>query len=389
MSARHEGRAVWALALGQMLGYACFFYIFAALILYWERGLPWPHWVLAAGPMVAVAVSAVLAPQLGRRVDHGQAVALLTAGPLVGAGALVVLAVWVSPVGYLLAWAGLGAAQAMCLYDVCFGLLVRRHGAGARAAITKVTLVAGLASTLSFPAGAAMAERFGWQVAVWVGVFAVLALMLPLQAWGARVVARAVPEEVAGRARVVVPWRGIVTERAFLRLALVFSLVNLNHWMLMNYLRPLFDQMGLVAGIAVAAAATVGPSQVAGRLVLAGAGARMGSGFALWVTIAVFVAAPVFLWFSGSWHALAFVFAALQGAGMGIITILRPVLVAERLGQERYGATAGLMAIPGLASMALSAPLGAGLLAYGGPQLVIAVAFVIALAAVWAVASEG
>ncbi|MBC2837408.1 hypothetical protein [Paragemmobacter straminiformis] len=384
-----ERAAVWALAFGQMLGYACFFYIFAALILYWQQGLDWPHWVLAAGPTLAIAVSAVLAPVIGRRVDRGQAVVLLTAGPLVGAAALGVLVVWVAPVGYLLAWAGLGAAQAMCLYDVCFGLLVRRHGAAARATITQVTLVAGLASTLAFPAGAWIADHWGWQVAVRVAIFVAVGVMLPVQAWGARVVARGVPDEVSQRARRVIPWRAIVAERAFVRLAVLFALVNLNHWMLMNYLRPMFDGMGLAAGVAVAAAATVGPAQVIGRLVLMGAGGRMSSLWALWFTMAVVVAAPVFLWFSGGLHVLVFGFAALQGAGMGILTILRPVLVAERLGQERYGATAGLMAIPGLVASAVSAPLGAGLLAFGGPWLVIAMAFVIALGAVWAVASEG
>ena len=383
-----ERAAVWCLAAAQMLGYACFFYIFAALILYWQQGLDWPNWVLAAGPTLAIAVSAVLAPVAGRMVDRGQAVLLLSVGPVVGAVALAVLAVWVSPVGYLVAWAGLGVAQAMCLYDVCFGLLVRRHGALAREAITKVTLVAGLASTLAFPAGAWMADRWGWQVAVWVGIFVALAILLPLQVVAARVVARAVPDAVRDRARVVVPWRDIVMERAFLRLAVLFALVNLNHWMLMNFLRPMFDGMGLAAGVAVAAAATVGPAQVAGRLVLMGAGGRMGSQFALWATMGVVVVAPVFLWFSGGLHVLAFGFAVLQGAGMGILTILRPVLVAERLGQERYGATAGLMAIPGLVAMGVSAPLGAGLLAWGGPDVVIFTAFIIALAAVWAVASE-
>lgn len=369
-----------------MLGYACFFYIFAALILYWRQVPGWSDAVLAAGPMLAIAVSAGLAPVAGRAVDHGRAVLLLTAGPVVGAAALVVLALWVSPLGYLLAWAGLGAAQAMCLYDVCFGLLVRRHGAAARGPITRVTLVAGLSSTLAFPAGAWMAGHWGWQGAVWVGVFVALGVVLPLQGIAARVVARAVPAGGAGPVGLAVPWRGIVADPAFLRLAVLFSLLNLNHWMLVNYLLPLLDGLGLRPAMAVAAAATVGPAQVVGRLVLMGAGARAGSAFALWVTLGIIVMAPVFLWFSGSWHVLAFVFAVWQGAGMGIVTILRPVLVAERLGAERFGATVGLMAIPGLLATAVSAPLGAGLLALGGTGAVIAAAFAIGLGAMLVVA---
>jgi hypothetical protein len=76
--------------------------------------------------MLAIIVSAFMAPAVGRAVDRGRAVALLTVGPVVGAAALVLLAMTASPAGYLLAWAGLGAAQALCLYDVCFGLLIRR-----------------------------------------------------------------------------------------------------------------------------------------------------------------------------------------------------------------------------------------------------------------------
>ena len=73
-----EGRAVWTLALTQALGYACFFYIFAALILYWQRETGFSNGLLAAGPMLSILVSAVLAPSIGRAVDRGRACLLYT-----------------------------------------------------------------------------------------------------------------------------------------------------------------------------------------------------------------------------------------------------------------------------------------------------------------------
>ena len=164
---RGEGRAVWTLALTQALGYACFFYVFAALLLYWQRESWLSAGVIAAGPLVATLVSAMVAPTVGRALDRGQAVAMMAAGPVIGAAALACLALAGGAVGWFVGWIGLGLAQALCLYDVCFGMMIRRFGGQARGAITRVTLVAGLASTLAFPAGAWLAEGWGWRGAVW------------------------------------------------------------------------------------------------------------------------------------------------------------------------------------------------------------------------------
>ncbi|MEY4697383.1 MAG: hypothetical protein RIT14_1811, partial [Pseudomonadota bacterium] len=92
--------------------------------------------------------------------------------------------------------------------------------------------------------------------------------------------------------------------------------------------------------------------------------------------------APFCLLLAGTLPAMAFGFALLQGAAMGTFTILRPVIVAESLGQERYGATAGLMAIPGLIASAVAPLAGAGLIALGGGALLTSVALVLAVAAV-------
>lgn len=178
---RREAAAVWALALGQTLGYACFFYIFAALVLVWQRELAWGNGLLALGPFLAIGVTAALSPQVGRWVDRGHALRLMGFGTGLGALSLALLAIASHPAVYLLAFAGLGAAASATLYEVCFALLIRRFGAEARGPITRVTLVAGLASTLAFPAGAALAAAYGWQAAVWVAVAAVLGGMLPLQ----------------------------------------------------------------------------------------------------------------------------------------------------------------------------------------------------------------
>ncbi len=376
-----ERRAVWLLALGQMLGYACFFYLFAALILYWRADLHWGDGLLASGLTLAIVVAAVTAPFAGRAVDRGHAAALLAGGAGIGAVSLAVLALAQGPVVYLLAWAGLGVAQAASLYEPCFALLIRRFEADARAAITRVTLIGGFASTFAFPAGAALAEALGWRGAVWVAVAVSAGLVLPLNLIGARTLARGVRPLTEERARPRIAFWATFRHWPFLRLTLMFSLLALGHWMIIAFLRPVLAGIGVPDGMAVMAAAAVGPAQVAGRLALMAAGVRLGGRAALLATLAGFVVAPGVLVLAGVAMPLVFAFALLQGAANGVLTILRPLLLAEDLGSEDFGTLSGMMAIAILAASAVAPMLGAALMAAGGWSLLVAVAGCAALLA--------
>jgi MFS family permease len=375
-----EQRAVWLLAVGQTLGYACFFYIFAAMVVSWHEALGWDKAMLAAGPTLAILISAALAPFVGRAVDRGHGPRLMAGGALVGALALAVLAGASRQWEYMLAWAGLGMAQAMCLYEVCFALLIRRFGLAARAAITQVTLVAGLASTLAFPAAAVLTKVLGWQGTVWVAVAVAGLLVLPLHLVGARTLSQG-PADGRQGAPVAAAGRTVLRDGNFWRVAGLFSLLNLNHWMLISFMLPVFATQGLEAGLAVAAAACVGPAQVLGRLALMRSEARLGTAFATRLTLGAIVTASLLLALAGAAPLLAFGFAAVQGAAMGVMTILRPVLVADGLGSRSYGATAGMMSIPTLLSSAAAPLLGALLLAAGGTGLLIGAALALAIMA--------
>lgn len=380
MALSREDRAVWALALGQTLGYACFFYIFAALVLVWQQTLDWGAGLIASGPLVSISVAAMLSPLVGRWVDRGLALRLMTLGTVLGAGALALLALAWHPLAYLLAFAGLGAALAMTLYEVCFALMIRRFGAEARGAITRVTLVAGLASTLAFPAGAWLAAAYGWRGAVWVAVAAVLGLMLPLQAWGAWVLGGGRPRNAPPQARGA-GWADLVRRPGALGLMGLFALLNLDHWMILGLLRPMLDQLGVADGPAVLAAALIGPAQVLGRLALMMAGDRMGSRRAsLWTVLAMVAGAGLLLAQGlGLWT--VFAFAAVQGAAMGVLTILKPLLVSEVNGPQDYAAASAAISLPAVAATAVAPVIGTGLMALGGPALLLWGALGLSLAA--------
>ncbi|WP_415233674.1 MFS transporter [Pseudorhodobacter sp.] len=380
---------VWLLATGQTLGYACMFYSFAALILSLESDLGWDKRLFALGPMLAIGMAAVLAPVMGRQVDEGRGQALLLGGAVLGGLALLGLTQMRSPWQYLALWAVIGVAQSACLYEVAFAYLVRRYGAEARARIIRVTLVAGFASTLAFPAGAALAEAFGWRGAVLVAAGVMLFVTAPLH-WVACRLIRAETAVVVEVASAKGFLAAAMRRPVFWGLAGLFALVGLNHWILISFLVPSLVEMGVSHGLAVLAASLVGPAQTLGRFVLMRAEARISTAQVLGVTVAMLLGASVLLAGAGVSALLIFGFAALQGGAMGIMTILRPALVAESLGREQFGAISGMLSISSLGASAVAPLIAAMLFETVGPLGMIGASFLMALVALglarWVVA---
>ena len=377
--------AIWLLAIGQTLGFAALLYIFAALVVTWEQATGWSKAQLALGPTLSILVSATLAPIMGRLVDRGFGAELLAGGVLFGAGALVVLAQVQSVKQFVAVWALIGIAHAACLYEVCFAFLTRRLGAGARAAILRVTLLGGFASTIAFPAGAFLAEALGWRGAV-LAFAATLALVAAPANFvagrrlrqGLRAGHRSDP---AGEGEADAALRRALRRPAFWTLAAAFALIAGNHVMLVSYFIPLSLDRGASQSMAVLAASCVGVAQVAGRLLLTLGEARMGTARASRVMLGALVAAGIAMWLAGVAPALIFAFAALQGAANGLMSILKPVLTAETLGHAGFGAIAGAMATGSLLGIAAGPFAGALLLETGGALALIGAAFAMALAA--------
>ena len=83
-------------------------------------------------------------------------------------------------VSLTLAWLILGIGMAIGLYDPAFATLTRLYGRDARASITGITLIAGFASTVGWPASAWFEHAFGWREAclIWAGLNLLVALPL-------------------------------------------------------------------------------------------------------------------------------------------------------------------------------------------------------------------
>jgi MFS family permease len=374
--------AVWLLALGQTLTYGGVYYAFPAILPELEAATGWSKAKLALGPTLACLLMAVFTPLTGRLVDRGLGGEMLAFLPVPSAFALALMGFATSPAQWLVLWAIVGVAQAGSLYETCFAFLTRRLGDAARPAITRVTLVAGFSGTLSFPLGHWLAGAYGATGAL-IGFAALMVFgAVPANLFGARLL-RASTER-AGAERAPAPSgmvRAALARPAFWLIGAILSLAYLNHGVLLTYVLELFGSRGAGEGMVTLAAATIGPSQVLGRFVLMLNEARIDNRLAAFGALSGLLAAAAALWLAGFAPQIIFLTALFQGAGIGIISILRPVLIAEHLGREGFGAVSGAVAIGPILASAAAPLVGAWLLGVGGPELVIAACAAFALTA--------
>ena len=364
--------------MGQTLIYAGCYYSFPALLPDLEVATGWSKAALALGPTLAFLIMAAGTPFTGRLVDRGWGGELLIWMPVLAAAGVAGLGLVGSTGGWLACWALIGVAQAGCLYETCFAFLTRRLGEGARAAITRVTLVAGFAGTLAFPLGHWLGGWMGGQGAM-IAFAGLMLLALPLNAVAVQRLRRR--ERVGSEPHPAPP--GVLAAAlhrpAFWGIALVFGLIWLNHGILLTYVLVLFADRGAGETMATLAAAAIGPSQVVGRLALLFAGARIGTAQATRLALGAVMVASGVLWLAGVAPMLIFMFALAQGAGAGLMSILRPVLIAELLGRGGFGVISGAVAVAPILASAAAPSLGAALLAAGGPGLVYAACLAMAV----------
>jgi MFS family permease len=160
--------AVIALGIGQCVNWGVLYYAFAILVVPIERELAVPTWIVTGAFSLALLVSAIAAPAIGRSADRDRGTWLIQGG---GIAAAALLVVWASIPGVLttyVVWAALGLCMSAALYEPAFIVVGRAHDDPALRlrALALVTLFGGLASTIFLPATAVLVDAVGWRGAV-------------------------------------------------------------------------------------------------------------------------------------------------------------------------------------------------------------------------------
>ena len=122
---------VLLLGCGQTLGYASSYYLPALLAAPMARDTGLPPAAVFAAFSLALVVSGIAGPALGRLVDRRGGRRVLMQSNLLFAAGLLGIAAAQGPVGVFAGWAVLGLAMGAGLYESAFAALVGLHFEGA------------------------------------------------------------------------------------------------------------------------------------------------------------------------------------------------------------------------------------------------------------------
>ncbi len=293
-------------------------------------------WFFAA-VSAALLLSGLLGPLAGRMIDRRGGRDVLAATNLVFASGLVLLAAAQGPYGLVAAWLVIGVGMGFGLYEAAFATATGLYGGAARNAITGITLFAGFASTVGWPASALMIDRFGWRGACLGWALLHVALGLPLNRL---VVPKAPPPPHAARTQP--PNAG--ANRVMIVLAAVFGATWFVASAYAAHLPRLLEALGATPAAAIAAAALVGPAQVAARVAEFGLLRRAAPIVSARIAVAMHPVGAGLLALFGA--PLAIPFVLLHGGGNGLLTIARGTLPLALFGPAGYGLRTGLLAAP-------------------------------------------
>jgi hypothetical protein len=240
----------------------------------------------------------------------------------------------------VIAWIPIGAGITMGLYDPAFATLTRLYGHDARNPITGITLIAGFASTIGWPVSAFMLHHYGWREACLVWAALNLFVCLPVNYF---FIPKPPPHLPARRDAAddaeAEPPRGAMPVLAFF-----FSAAWFVTGAMAAHLPRLLEVAGATPTEAVAAAALVGPAQVAARLVEFGLLRRIHPLISARIAAVMHPLGALALGFFGPFGVVAF--ALLHGAGNGMITIAKGTLPLAIFGPHGFGLRSGVLSAP-------------------------------------------
>ncbi|MFI6320080.1 MFS transporter [Nonomuraea sp. NPDC050556] len=370
-----------ALAITQTAGYGVLYYAFSVFLTPMSVSLRTGVAQLTAAMTLAVLISGLVAPLVGRWLDRRGGRGLMTAGSVIGTLAVLAWSRVENLPQFYAVCVALGVASAMVLYEAAFAVIVAWFSPARRSgALLAVTVVAGFASSIFLPLTGFLVASYGWRQALVLLAVGYGVVSVPLHAFAVR--SRTSPR--------LSPRVGpALRERPFWLLAAAFlsqtGAVAVMGVLLVTYLIALGHSPVFAASVA----GLLGVLSVTGRVLTTGLQTRWPIAL---ITAAVFTlqaTAAVLLPLVGSSVPGAVVSVVLFGLGFGVATIARPALLASRYGTAAYASISGALALPITVAKAL-APLAAAAVAQvaGYPAVMAAVALSCVLGALALVVYE-
>ncbi|MGE3285522.1 MAG: MFS transporter [Pseudonocardia sp.] len=381
-------RVLVVLCVTQIVSWGVLYYAFPVLAPAIAADTGWSISAVTAAFSIGLVASAVAGIPAGRLLDRVGPRPVMTAGSVLAVPAVLAIATVDGFGGFVAAWVLAGIAMAATLYAPAFAALTRWWGPRRVTALTALTLLAGLSSTIFAPLTAALLGAGGWR---WT--YLVLAAVLAVVTIPAHLVGLRGPwpdpDPADEPAHAVDRPYAIMRGRPFLLLVGAITLGTFVAFAVVVNQVPLLIERGTSTEVAAWALGLGGLGQVLGRLGYGRLAAATGVRSRAVLVLALSAAATGLLAVLPGPAALLVVAAMIAGAARGIFTLLQATAVSDRWGAAHYGTLNGVLNAPALVATALGPWAGAVLaeLLGGYPAVFAVLALVGVLAAVLAAGS--
>ena len=357
-------RVVAVLSVTQIISWGVLYYAFAALSSSITVDTSWSSVSVTGAFSLSQLVAAGAGIWVGRHIDSYGPRRVMTAGSLLAVPAVLVIATATSLAAFYAGWVLAGVAMAGVLYPPAFAALT--HWAGDRrvGALTTLTLVAGLASTVFAPLSSELDDRLGWRGAYLTLLVVLVLFTVPLHWWGLRKPWRSTAgheAHVAASAAVAAEARTVARSTPFILLAAAMALTSLSIFAVVVNLVPMLEEQGMSRNLAAVALGLGGVGQVTGRLGYAWFAARTSVSARTVTVILAVAAATAALALAPALTLLLIGLGMLVGLARGIYTLIQATAITDRWGPSAYGTLNGLLTAPSLVASASAPFVGAAL----------------------------
>ena len=355
---RSPRRALVALCITQITSWGVLYYAFPVALADITADTGWSATAATAAFSAGLIVSALAGIPIGRWLDRYGPRPVMTAGSLLAVPVTVGIGLAPTYGWFLAAWLVAGVAMAAVFYQAAFAALTRWYGDRRVQAITAVTLVAGLSSTIFAPLTHALLEDLGWRTTYLVLAAVLAVVTVPLHALALTPPWTPPPVHGSpGRADHPPRRQRLPAEArtpSFVLLSASLTLTAFGLYAASLTLIPLLTDRGLSAGLAATTLGLLGAGQLLGRLGYAPLTARTSPTGRTVAIVATSAAAIALLAALPGPPALLVAAAVAAGAIRGAGTLLQATVVADRWGVARYGTLSGLFSAPITAASALA-----------------------------------
>lgn len=368
---------IYLIGISVTFCYSSYAYLFSALLQTWETELNISRNKLTFANSLGLMIHGLLLPYLGKLVDRNYSFIMMWLSPLLLGFSVINLAFVNTYYEFIIAWVLVSATAGGCLYTMIFSVLTINLKKDIKNSIAIITLIAGLASTYTYPTATYLTESFNWRTTVLIFGIVNILISAPANYFGFKKIiyqeknfnSNTKPEKQ----------ENIYYNPKFWLLCFPLFVFGFNAGAIITHIIPMMQEKNLSLTMAVLIASLFGPGQIIGRILIMTYG-RNKSNIGLFVLCFYSsLIGIIFLYFVNFSFYLAFLFILFNSAAFGSMAILKPLVQNDIFGKMNFGNIHGILAICFMSGSIAGPWIGSLIWSFGGYNLLIILFFILAI----------